>query len=889
MAALIHSTSIELRGVRVHNLQNIDLDIPLGKLIVVTGVSGSGKSSLAFDTLYAEGQRRYVESFSTYARRFLERFEKPDADRIEPIPPAIAVRQSHRSNSRRATVGTTTEIYDSLRLLFAKIGKIICPQCQHEISRQNPTTVHQWLAESCAGRRFILTFRLADFEYQFPQNPSTADGASHRQSLLAAGFNRIIADGHSLQLQEDAATAVPWCPQTTLVVVDRLTVGTNHERLLDSLELAFRQGHGTIVILVESGNSQESTSLQKEPGSTWTVDGRSFSSWEFSVQLRCPGCRAEFADPEPGLFNFNSPLGACGECRGLGVATEPSDSKPASSSPCTACGGSRLQPAALAVRIAGMNIHDWASLTATKVQNDLSGILANLPTDQRPYVEPIQRQIFARLKYLQNVGLGYLTLDRPIRSLSVGEAQRVRLTAMLGSNLVDMLYVLDEPTAGLHPRDTEKLLTEIARLRNTGNTVVMVEHDPAVIGLADEIIDLGPAAGRAGGQVIFQGPPEKLMAASESLTAASLRDHSTKGKAVGREPRSPTDWIRLTGIEHHNLHQLDVDFPLGVLCAITGVSGSGKSSLIEETFYPALQLALFSRHNSTAKLGRATNADASPRLQLPPTCGHYKAITGFESVDEVWLVDQSPIGKSGRANPATFLNLFGDIRTLFATTTEAQVHNFTAAHFSFNAAGGGRCETCAGSGRISIDLQFLPDVVRTCPDCQGTRFRREILESRYRGLSIAEVLKLTIGEAFGFFRGQHRLQRRLKILKDMGLEYLTLGQPADTLSGGESQRLKLAAFLVRATRNRTLFVLVEPTTGLHPADVARLLEVLHQMVATGHSIIAIEHNLDFISQVDYLMELGPEAGEAGGQIVAQGTPGEVAKSGKSPTGRFLSR
>ncbi len=499
------------------------------------------------------------------------------------------------------------------------------------------------------------------------------------------------------------------------------------------------------------------------------------------------------------------------------------------------------------------------------------------------------RQITSRIDYLSQVGLGYLTLARPLRSLSVGEAQRVRLTAALGSNLVDMLYVLDEPTAGLHPRDNERLLAAIERLRRAGNTLVVVEHDPTLIRAADDVVDIGPGAGRNGGRIVFHGPPAQLIATGQTTTADYLAGRRPANSDSASSPRIPTGWLRLEGVEHHNLHDVSVDFPLGVLCVVTGVSGSGKSSLVEETLFPAVQAALQQRAGHSSKQEAAVASKPAETPSHHESAGRFRSISGFDQLDDAMLIDQTPVGRSGRGNPASSLNMLGEIRTLFAGTAEAKVHNFTAAHFSFNAAGGGRCETCRGAGSISVDLQFLPDVVMTCPDCHGTRFRREVLEARYRVLSIAEVLSLTVGEAFGFFRGRHRLQKRLKVLKDVGLDYITLGQPADTLSGGESQRLKLAAFLARSGRHRTLFVIDEPTTGLHPADVLRLVDMLGQMAAAGHSLVVIEHNLDFVRRADYVIDLGPEAGCDGGLVVATGTPAEVAGVEKSITGRFLAR
>jgi excinuclease ABC subunit A len=872
--------------VRVHNLQNVDLDLPLGKLIVITGVSGSGKSSLAFDTLYAEGQRRYVESFSTYSRRFLERFEKPDADRIGPIPPAIAVRQRSGSGSRRSTVGTATEIYDSLRLLFARIGAIECPNCRRRVERHSPASAQRVLEKIPDGRRLIVGFGAAEFDVG-GQPASIAGTSANLARLSESGFTRLIRGGQIHNIADVSSTPSPANGGDALVIVDRLTSGGSSERLADSLELAFRHAAGSAVALVETSEVNSNTERRGATGRFLTVDGRAYEVLEFSGRFLCPGCRREFAEPEPALFNFNSSLGACPACRGLGEVAVASAGQRGARETCATCGGTRLQPDALAVRIADRTIADVARLTAGDLGRFIEQTRERLTAEELKLVEPALRQGAARVDYLQQAGLSYLTLDRPLRTLSAGEAQRVRLTAALGSNLVDMLYVLDEPTAGLHPRDTERLLAAVRGLRSAGNTLVVVEHDPMLIRAADVVVDIGPGAGRGGGRIVFHGPPQQLAAVAQTATAdylAGRRPVDFRGRAA---PRTPTGWLRLEGVEHHNLRGISAEFPLGVLCVVTGVSGSGKSSLVDETLFPAVAGALQRRPGRSAEQDTASmsNLPASPSGQ--ETAGRYQSLIGIEQLDDVMLIDQTTVGRSGRGNPASYLNLFGEIRTLFAGTAEAKVHHFTAAHFSFNAAGGGRCETCRGAGSISVDLQFLPDVVMTCPDCHGTRFRSEVLEARYRGLSIAEVLALTVGEAFGFFRGRHRLQRRLKVLKDVGLDYITLGQAADTLSGGESQRLKLAAFLARGSRARTLFVVDEPTTGLHPADVMKLVETLGQMASAGHSLIVIEHNLDFVRQADYVIDLGPGAGAAGGQVVATGTPSEVAQIETSITGRFL--
>ena len=870
---------IELRGVRVHNLQNVDLDIPLGKLIVVTGVSGSGKSSLAFDTLYAEGQRRYVESFSTYSRRFLERFEKPDTDRIEPIPPAVAVRQKSGGRSRRATVGTATEIYDHLRLLYARFGTIVCTKCGRLVERHTPATARPVLNSLTAGTRFLLCFALAGSSLEGAEESPAGVAA-----LAAAGFTRLILGERTMAVAEAAPRRSP--SDGALVVVDRLTAGgTTTDRLADSLELAFRHGNGACVALVQASETAQSPATERR-----VVDGIEYTVVSFSTRLVCPGCRREFADPEPALFNFNSPLGACPACKGTGEVIAGPVTEP-QWQVCATCRGTRLRPEAVAVRVGGKTIVELARMTADELFDFLRATDKQETDADRHLSDQIFAQAVGRLEYLNEVGLGYLTLDRPARTLSGGEAQRVRLTSAFGSKFVNLLYVLDEPTCGLHPRDTERLLTAIRRLRDAGNTLVIVEHDAALIREADLVVDIGPGAGREGGRVVFQGSPAELAGQSQTATADFLSGRRRVAPSNAAARRSPTGWLHLAGVEHHNLHDVSVAFPLGVLCVVTGVSGSGKSSLVEETLYPAVVAGLNGRAAPSPVV--AAPDKANPQSTMPCAAereaGRFSSLTGLDLVDAVLKIDQSPIGRSARANPASFLSLLGEIRTLFATTAEAKLRNFTARHFSFNSAGGGRCETCRGAGSIAIDMQFLPDVVTTCPDCHGARFRREVLEARYRGLSIAEVLALTVRDAFGFFRGRTRLQRRLKVLKDVGLDYLTLGQPANTLSGGESQRLKLASFLSRASRSRTLFVVEEPTIGLHPADIVRLIDCLGQLLAGGHSVVVIEHNVDFLRNADYVIDIGPGAGVAGGRIVATGTPEEISRIPESITGEFLAK
>jgi len=933
------SRAIELRGVRVHNLQNIDVDIPLKSLVVVTGVSGSGKSSLAFDTLYAEGQRRYIESFSAYARQFLDRLEKPDADRIDHIPPAIAIRQSSRSRSGRSTVATATEVYDFLRLLYARIGLIYCPDCQLEVVQHTIPDICKAVEIWPEKTRFQVCFPVEADEQSSPE--------AQIAGLLEAGFTRGIADGESFRLS-DHPLGLPREVDELLIVVDRLTVGgAASGRLFDSVETAFDHGAGRCALLF---------AVEADDESAVVVDGKPWRRFDYSREPRCQSCDREFLPPEPSTFSFNSALGACPGCQGFGSVpaitweklvpnpqltlrqgaiapwTTPAyehelsellalagdydipvdvpfaeltetqkqrihDGVPErdfgglvgffrwlerhkykmsvavflsrwrSYKTCPDCDGGRLNREALAVKIGDRNIAEFCRLTVAESIACVESLTQGDQFDEaeRAIAATILSQLSARLDYLQRVGLGYLNLDRVMRTLSGGESQRVALTAALGSSLVNTLYVLDEPTAGLHPRDNERLIGAIEQLKNAGNTVVVVEHDETFMRRADQLIDIGPGAGRAGGRLIFQGPPQQIEDMGESATADFLSGRRTMEHARERGA-SETGRLTIRGAKKHNLRDIDVEFPLGQLCVVTGVSGSGKSTLVQQTLYPALCRAL----------GQScTEVD---------DC---EGVEGYEAIDEVIQVDQSPIGRSSRSNPVTYLKAFDEIRKSFALTNEAKVRNFTPTHFSFNSAQGGRCEKCKGSGSIEIDMQFLPDVTMTCPDCGGSRYRREILSVKYRGRSIAEVLDMTVGEAFAFFRGKRKLQKQLKFLRDVGLDYVPLGQPANTLSGGESQRLKLAAHLSAGAGTRTLFLLDEPTTGLHAADIVKLLDCFTALQEAGHSLIVVEHNLDVIRAADHIIDLGPEAGAGGGRVVAIGAPQEVAAVKESLTGRYL--
>jgi excinuclease ABC subunit A len=929
---------IELRQVAVHNLKQLDLDIHHHQLTVICGVSGSGKTSLALDTLYAEGQRRYIESFSTYTRQFLDPLDKPAADRIDGLPPAVAVTRGDPTRSSRVTVGTATEIADYLRLVFGKAGVMHCVGCGQVVSPDSPGSVLRALQGVPNGRRLMLAFPRAVEVGEAP-----ADTLAQLKEL---GFNRFLPhhpDHHSpLTCDDPQSLAVLeqlWQDpgqrrRGLLVIVDRVVFGeTSESRWLDSLETCFAHGDGCCVVLVQ--------------------DDAVWQRWTFHTSRRCGPCGREYPQLEPHLFSFNSPLGACPQCEGFGnilaldwnrivpdksktlqegalapwnspsyqsCLTEllelaprlgiPTDvpfsalsetqvavirdgckspryggmkeffewvekrkykmhhrvflSRWRSSSTCSACAGKRLRPEALAVTLGDRNFAEWMSCEVGEMRRAIAKLA--LTPFQQSVCRTALLQLEARLHFLDDVGLGYLTLDRTLRTLSGGEAQRVALTSALGASLVNMLYVLDEPSVGLHPQDVERLLGTLHALRDRGNTVVVVEHEEAIIRAADEVIEIGPGAGENGGELVFQGTPGQLTKASQSLTGDYLS--GKRLSAIPEKRRSPNrGWIRLAGARGHNLKNLTVEFPLGVLCVVTGVSGSGKSSLVQDTLYGALC------HR------KQKDCDAV----LP-----YDDIFGDGQVDDVVLIDQSPIGRSPRSNPVTYIKAFDLIRAVFAETAEAQARQFTAGHFSFNVEGG-RCEACQGDGSLEIDMQFLPPVFMKCAECDGTRYRKEVRAVQYRGRNIADVLQMTVREAFGFFRGQTKVQTKLKQLIDVGLDYLRLGQAANTLSSGEAQRVKLAAYLSGAARNRTLFILDEPTTGLHFADVTQLLDCFEALVSVGHSLIVVEHNLQVMLAADYVIDLGPGPAREGGQIVAQGTPEKIARSPDSATARILAK
>ena len=934
-----------VRGAREHNLKDVSLDLPRDALIVFTGLSGSGKSSLAFDTIFAEGQRRYVESLSAYARQFLGQMDKPDVDFIEGLSPAVSIDQKSTSRNPRSTVGTITEVYDYLRLLYARIGRPHCPQCGRPIARQHPQQIVDQVLALPEGTRFqvlapVVRERKGEFVELF-------------RSLQTQGFARVRVDGQTYPLAEVPALKKQE-KHTVEVVVDRLVVKPSAQRrLTDSVETALRLAAGVVTLefidLPESDPQRERT---------------------FSEHLACPDDGLSFEELEPRSFSFNSPFGACPECAGLGVHSEVdpdlvipdpdmtlaegavgpwasgasseyfmrllaalgddlgfdmdtpwrklpakvrnailngygesvtvryrnrygrersyttgfegvlayikrrhSEAETDSSRerfagymrevPCPACQGARLKPVSLAVTIAGRSIADIAALPI----GEAVGVLRQLDLDDRDAAigARVLKEIDERLQFLVDVGLHYLSLDRPSATLAGGEAQRIRLATQIGSGLVGVLYVLDEPSIGLHQRDNRRLIETLVRLRDMGNTLIVVEHDEDTIRAADWVVDIGPGAGEHGGQVVVSGPVSELVASPDSITGAFISGRETIAVPEVRRPRDPKRQLTITGAREHNLTGIDVEVPLGCLVAVTGVSGSGKSTLVNDILYRVL-----ARELNGARV----------------VAGRHTRVRGLEHLDKVVHVDQSPIGRTPRSNPATYTGVFDHVRKLFAQTEEAKMRGYMPGRFSFNVKGG-RCEACTGDGTLKIEMNFLPDVYVPCEVCHGARYNRETLEVHYKGKTIAEVLDMPIEEAAEFFAPVPAIARHLRTLVDVGLGYVRLGQPAPTLSGGEAQRVKLAAELQKRATGRTIYVLDEPTTGLHFEDIRKLLGVLQRLVDTGNTVLVIEHNLDVIKTADWVIDLGPEGGSGGGQVVAEGPPEHVAAVPGSHTGAFL--
>ncbi len=932
----MQSGNIVIRGAREHNLKNIDLIIPRNKLVVITGVSGSGKSTLAFDTIYAEGQRRYVESLSPYVRQFLEQMHKPDVDSIEGLSPAISIEQKSSSRNPRSTVATITEIYDYLRILFARVGTVHCSKCKRKISSQSAQQIVDILMKYPENTRLmILSPVISGKKGEFKKEI---------RELLRAGFIRARIDNQIVELNTDISLDKKK-KHTIEVLVDRLIIKENiRNRLTDSVELALKLSNGTLKVITDKEERI------------------------FSEKFACPYCGISIPEVSPRMFSFNSPYGACPKCDGLGslmyfdpelVIPDPSLSlregaiKPWSKRhsmyffqildalsehykfdiytpfnklpkniqeiilygsgdeevrfyydrgegrefyykpfegvipylqrkyneaesesfkedleeymnyrECPECKGARLKKESLAVTVGEKSIYEVTKLSVKEAIDFFKNL--ELGEKEKVIASNILKEILERLNFLHNVGLDYITLDRPSYSLSGGESQRIRLATQVGSGLVGVLYVLDEPSIGLHQRDNKKLVDTLIRLKNLGNTVIVVEHDENTILSADYIIDMGPGAGNNGGYVVATGTPEEIMKNENSLTGQYLAK-----KISIRTPefrRQPTDKrLVITGVRTNNLKNITVSIPLSIFVCVTGVSGSGKSSLILDTLYPAIKQKLY-------------------RSREKP--GPYNELKGIEYIDKVIVIDQSPIGRTPRSNPSTYTGLFTPIRELFAKLPESKIRGYEPGRFSFNVKGG-RCEACSGDGVLKIEMHFLPDVYVECDVCKGKRYNSETLEVRYKGKNIFEVLEMTVSEALEFFSNIPAIKQKLETLNDVGLGYIKLGQPATTLSGGEAQRVKLSKELSKRSTGSTLYILDEPTTGLHFADVDKLLKVLNRLVDAGNTVIVIEHNLDVIKYADYIIDLGPEGGDAGGRIVAEGTPEEVAMNPSSYTGQFL--
>ena len=957
-----------VRGARTHNLKNVDVTLPSGKLVIITGVSGSGKSSLAFDTIYAEGQRRYVESLSAYARQFLERMEKPDVDKIDGICPAIAIRQKNSIRNPRSTVGTTTEIHDYMRLLFARVGRTYCRQCGEEVVRETAEVVAKRLGDLPVGTRVLIGFQIpvvsipaatqaaAERDNQDDNEPEDLEQPTRSgvggitetlEGLRRRGFGRLLVDGKAVVFDEVDPAALQ--SRAVLdVVVDRVRVeGDIRSRLTDSIETSYREGGGAAFAVVLDGDSLPTK--EEPPGPRSRIPDPQSRRLEFSERFECRTCGIAYETPQPRLFSFNNPFGACPTCHGFGniieldmglVVPDPSKSialgaiepwtKPHYRAQlaelkraarkadvrmdvpwseltdeerrfvvdgdgdfegirgffrwldrkkykvhvrvflsryrgylaCPDCGGARLRREARDVRVGGRTIDAVSALTVDGANRFFTDL--KLSEKETAVADKVLREIRRRLSFLSDVGLDYLSLDRLSSTLSGGESQRINLATSLGSALVGTLYVLDEPSIGLHSRDNQRLIDILRQLRDQGNTVLVVEHDEDMIRVADHIVDLGLGAGEQGGRIVYSGDLPGLLQEARSLTAKYLRNElaipvpSPRRKGIGQK-------LRLRGASEHNLKDIDIEIPLNTLTCVTGVSGSGKSTLVHDVLYAAIKRA---------------KSDWDRRV------GTFRELEGLEYITDVTLVDQTPIGRTPRSNPVTYLKAFDPIRELFSLTKDARARGFSASHFSFNVPGG-RCEACQGEGEVRVEMQFLADVFVPCDQCDGKRFKPQILDVRYRGKSVHQVLEMTVREALTFFSASPKVLRRLQVLDEIGLGYLRLGQPATTLSGGEAQRIKIAAHLASFGGERVLYILDEPTTGLHFDDIAKLLAAFRKLVEAGHTLLVIEHNLDVIKTADYLIDLGPEGGDAGGEIVATGTPEQVVLVEASHTGRAL--
>jgi excinuclease ABC subunit A len=861
--------SIVIKGAREHNLKNLDVQIPRDKLVVITGLSGSGKSSLAFDTIYAEGQRRYVESLSAYARQFLEQMGKPDVDSIEGLSPAISIEQKSTSHNPRSTVGTVTEIYDYLRLLFARVGRPFCFQCGEEITAQTVQQMVDTIRTLSEGTKFQILAPIV-----------RGRKGEYRKELMdmrRAGYVRARVDGRPVDLGDEIVLDKQK-KHTIEIVVDRLVMKSGEalaRRLADSVETSLKLADGLVGVLTDDGT----TSV-------------------YSEKLACIRCGVSYPEITPRVFSFNSPHGACPTCDGIGFAALPDcpeDQDFTLLDACPACQGARLKPESLSVKIAKKSIAEVTKLSvraAAQFFESLKFTERELTIAQR-----ILKEIRERLGFLVNVGLDYLTLDRSAATLSGGEGQRIRLATQIGSGLVGVLYILDEPSIGLHQRDNRRLLNTLLRLRDLGNTVIVVEHDVETMLAADHILDLGPGAGSHGGHIVAQGTPDQVKAHPDSLTGKYLRGEQAVTLPVRQ--RKPKGFLSVVAARKHNLKGITAKLPLGLLTCITGVSGSGKSTLVLEVLFHSLSQLLVRKGTDTEGTGSrqrrvpipAREGGQAPGRRAPvprsqPPLDGCKELLGVEALDKVIDIDQSPIGRTPRSNPATYTGLFTFIRDLFSNLPESRVRGYKPGRYSFNVKGG-RCEACEGDGLIKIEMHFLPDVYVTCEVCKGQRYNRETLDVLFKGESIADVLDMTVDDALEFFDAIPHIKAKLQTLHDVGLHYVKLGQSATTLSGGEAQRVKLSRELSKRATGRTLYILDEPTTGLHFADIQRLLDVLDRLVEAGNTVLVIEHNLDVVRNADWIIDLGPEGGDRGGEIVAEGPPTEVAKSKRSYTGQVL--
>jgi excinuclease ABC subunit A len=829
---------ISVHGARVHNLKNISVEIPRNTFTVVTGLSGSGKSSLAFDTIYAEGQRRYIETLSPYARQFLDQMERPDVDSIDGLSPAISIEQKTTNRSPRSTVGTITEIYDYLRLLYSSIGIPHCPDCGHEISQQSTERILQQVMALRDGERVMILSPIV--------RGRKGEYRKDLEKLARQGFLRARIDG-VLQSLDEPIKLDKRRNHTIEVVVDRLLVKPGiEERLEASIDTATKLASGLVLVAVVNGEERM-----------------------YSHKLACPDCGASVPQLEPRSFSFNSPYGACETCAGLGCLWPPEldEERPVDDAPsitCPDCQGKRLRATSLAVQVKGMSIGEFTALPIARALPVARGWQFN--ERERAIAGRIAGEIRNRLEFLSAVGLDYLSLDRSADTLSGGESQRVRLATQIGSKLRGVLYVFDEPSIGLHPRDNGRLLDTLARLRDMGNTVLVVEHDFETIQRADYVVDLGPGAGRLGGYLVAAGTPAAIAANANSLTGQYLSG-ARRIEEPARRRRGNGQKLVVHGAREHNLKNLDVEFPLGLFIVVTGVSGSGKSTLVNDIVYRSLARELYRSREGV---------------------GAYERLEGLKHIDKVIRIDQSPIGRTPRSNPATYTGLFSPIRDLYARLPESRERGYQPGRFSFNVKGG-RCEACQGGGLRRIEMNFLPDVYVTCDVCHRRRYNHETLQVKYKGRSIADLLETTVEEALGVLENIPQVQVKLQTLLDVGLGYIHLGQSATTLSGGEAQRIKLAKELSRRQTGRTFYVLDEPTTGLHFDDVRKLLDVLQRLAGLGNTVVVIEHNLDVIKTADWIIDLGPEGGEEGGRLVVAGTPEQVARHRKSYTAQALAK